>query len=661
MLVIMLGLSFAEMIGDSQTMDEVSHLPAGYSYITQKDMRINPEHPPLVKDLSGLSVWLWSKISGTEINFPYGLKSWQDDINDQWNFGFNFMYRSGNDADKMLFYGRLPMFLFLLLLGFYIFKWARELFGNNAALLSLFLFSFSPTFIAHGHLVTTDVAAAAAIFISLYYFIKWLQNPNKTNLVIAGIIFGLALSAKFSTFLLIPLFVFLVLVWILIGKGPAKIHFRNPQVASEHGPSAQILHLRARERATCGSKNSSPENFCVSERYFGWLKNATKYVSGLILIGIIGLLILYPIYLYHVWNYPVERQVNDMRFVLNSYAEGPDQIPLESCKNLSRIGRCPAELTIWMAQKPLLRPWSQYFYGLLMVVQRASGGNTTYFLGEVSSVGWTSYFPTVYLIKETLPMHILALIALLFAAYSLNPVWKNPFFRLQKWLAGHIAEFAMICFIILYWLSSITSPLNIGVRHVLPTFPFIFILIAGQIKKWLLIIAPENLEGFAKKIKFIGKTLITHSLKYGIISLLLAWQLISVISVFPHFLSYFNELVGGPKNGHIYVVDSNLDWGQDFKRLVKWLDENKIQKIYVDYFGGTVGEYYLGEKLIPWSGEKDCKSMPSGSYLAVSATFRQQCFGAAVKNFTPLNCYQWLKNYEPITTIGNSIFVYRIP
>ena len=613
MLSIMLGLAFFSMLGDSQTMDEVSHLPAGYSYITQKDMRINPEHPPLIKDLSSLSVWLWSKITNTKINFPSEIKAWKDDINGQWDFGFNFMYKSGNNADKMLFWGRLPMLLILLFLGFYVFKWARELFGNQAALLALFFYSFSPTFIAHGHLVTTDVAASAAIFISLYYLVKWLKNSTAKNLIVAGIIFGLALCAKFSTFLLAPLFAFLVFVWMIIKRGNGWV----------------VLH---------------------------------RYLGGLILIGVIGLLAIYPIYLYHTWNYPMERQVNDMRFILQSYANGPDQVPLASCKTLPRIKRCPAELTIWMAQKPLLRPWAQYFYGLLMVIQRASGGNTTYFLGEVSATGWPSYFPIVYAIKEPLAMHILSALALLLSVYwTMKAGFKNIFLRLRNWLEKNTAEVGMISFIVLYWASSITSPLNIGVLHILPTFPFVYLLTSRQITKWLTISAPKLLNGFVDKLKFFGKTLISYSGRYAFVLILILWQFVSVISIYPYYLSYFNELVGGPKNAYKYVVDSNLDWGQDFKRLVNYANENKIDKIYVDYFGGTVGEYYLGEKLIPWSGEKDYKLLPPGSYLAVSATFREQCFGKAVNNFKPLNCYQWLKNYQPVTTIGYSIFVYRIP
>ena len=161
-----------------------------------------------------------------------------------------------------------------------------------------------------------------------------------------------------------------------------------------------------------------------------------------------------------------------------------------------------------MAQKPVLRPLAQYFYGLLMVIQRASGGNTTYFIGEVSTAGWPSYFPIVYAIKEPLAMHILSAIALLFSIYwTIKTGFKNILLWLKNWAEKNIAEVGMISFILLYWASSITSPLNIGVRHVLPTFPFIYLLTSRQITKWLTISAPKLLNGFVEKLKFFGKTL----------------------------------------------------------------------------------------------------------------------------------------------------------
>jgi hypothetical protein len=563
----MFVLAVSSMVDDSATMDEKAHLPAGYSYLTQKDMRLNPEHPPLIKDLAAVPL-LFIK----NINFPSKIKAWKEDINKQWDFGYYFLYKAGNPTDQMLFWARIPMILILILLGFYIFKWARELFGNKTALLSLFLFSFSPTFLTHGRLVTTDVGAAAGIFIAAYYFLKSLQNPSKKNIIWAGIAFGLAELCKFSAILLIPFFIFLALVYWIVK-----------------------------------------------------LKNLKQTLKILIFVFVIGFFLIWPIYQYHVWNYPPEKQVADSKFILQSFGNRP-----------------LANSVVWMADKPVLRPYAQYLLGVFMVLQRAVGGNTTYFMGEVSASGWKNYFPIVYLIKEPLTFHILTLIALLYAAWLIKrQFWVNAFSRTKEVIKKHFPEFAMLSFIFLYWMASLKSNLNIGVRHLLPVLPFTMVLASAGAVKLL-------------KQPFLKA-------KYVLLSGLLLWQATSVVSIYPHFLSYFNEIAGGPDNGYIYTVDSNLDWGQDLKRLKKWTDENKVDKIYVDYFGGGDAQYYLQEKYEPWWGDRNPKELPKGSYLAISATLLQGGRGEPVSGFNQAyGYYNWLYQYKPITKIGYSIFVYYI-
>ncbi len=554
------------MKDDSVTMDELAHLPAGYSYLTQKDMRLNPEHPPLMKDLAAIPL-LFIK----NINFPSEIGAWKEDVNGQWDFGFNFLYQNGNPVDKMIFWGRIPMILILILLGFYIFKWTKELFGQRAALLALFLFSFSPTFLAHGRLVTTDVGAAAGVFIATYYFIKTLQKSTKKNIISAGIAFCLAELCKFSVILLLPFFGLLALIWWLVKLGNFK----------------QTLKI-------------------------------------LVLVFVIGFLLIWPIYQYHVLNYPPERQVRDAGVALSDY---PDLIK---------------KPILFAADKPILRPYAQYLTGLFMVFHRAAFGNTTYFLGEVSNLGWKNYFPVVYSIKEPLTLHILTLIALLYAAWLIKkPFWQNTFQRTGSWIKNHFPEFSMLCFIGLYWTVSLVSSLNIGVRHLLPVFPFTILLVSGMI-------------GNLIKSPFL-------KLKLTILGILILWQAVSVISIYPHFLAYFNELAGGPSHGYIYTVDSNLDWGQDLKRLKNWVDEKGIEKIYVDYFGGGDPQYYLKEKYAPWWGQRNPEEFPKGNYLAVSATFLQGGKGELAPGFNqPTGYYRWLNKYTPITKIGYSIFIYRI-
>jgi len=578
LLVFVFFVCFFSVKNDSLTMDELAHLPAGYSYLSQKDMRLNPEHPPLIKDLAAIPL-----IFIKNINFPYNLKDWKEDINGQWGFGNKFLYYSENPTDEMIFWARIPMILVLLILGFYIFFWAKESFGNKTALLALFLFSFSPTFLAHGRLVTTDVGAALGVTIATYYFLKFLNNPSKKNLFLSGIALGLAELMKFSLILLLPFFVIILFFWIF-------------------------------------NKLLNYKNFLKD-----FLKVGAPYFLYLLFIFIIAYILVWGVYQYHVFNEPPQKQVSDTKFLLSSFGS----------KTL-------ASVVVWMADKPILKPLSKYLLGLFMALQRAVGGNTTYFLGEVSAAGWKTYFPTVYAIKEPLAFHLLVIIAIVYSALLIKkPLWEKPLLRFRLWLKSHFSEFAMLIFIVIYWATSLKSNLNIGIRHLLPVFPFTILLVSKTIVSFL-----EN----PPLIK----------IKKGFLILLLIWQMISVLTTYPYFLSYFNELAGGFKNGYIYTVDSNYDWGQDLKRLVNWLEKNKIEKIYVDYFGGSDVKYYLKDKYLPWWGTRNPNEMPKGSYLAVSATFLMGGIGEPAPGFDlPTRYYQWLCSYKPVAQIG-SIFVFYI-
>ncbi len=576
LLALMLGLAFFSVADDSATMDELAHIPAGYSYIDQQDMRLNPEHPPLLKDLAGLSIWIGSKITGQEINLPLSHKSWTEDINGQWDFGGEFLYRSGNPTDNMLLWSRLPMILITLLLGFYVFKWTREKYGNKAGLIALFLYSLSPTFLAHGRLVTTDVGAATAFFISAYYLVKWLKEQTTKNLVIAGFVFGLALLTKFSLALLIPYFIFLTVVWGLVNY----------------------------------------KSFCLS---------LIKPLAGLFLIGLIALAIIGPVYLYHTWNYPPEKQHQDTQLILDSFGK-----------------RWMADPIIWTSDKPVIRAYGEFFLGLLMVIQRATGGNTTYFLGEISRTGWLHYFPVLFLVKIPLAFLFLAAFSLLYSIYQGIARMKNSRLggKLINCVKNNFTEFALLSFFALYWVTTLRSNLNIGVRHILPTIPILYVLIGGQISQ-----AVKN----------------KRSLWRPLIFLTFIWYALGTVQSYPHFLAYFNQSVGGPSHGYKYVTDSNLDWGQDLKRLERFVQENNIEKIYVDYFGGDSVSYRLGDKFRPWWGDRDPNELPPDSWLAISATLLQGGRGEPVPGYNKkTGYYDWLNQYEPVKVIGHSIFVYHI-
>ena len=128
---------------DAATFDEVAHIPAAYSYVTEHDTRINPEHPPLIKFLSGIP------LAFMNLNFDTTQKFWTGDLPNkwdegQWAAGRHLLYEAGNNPDQIIFWSRLPIILISILLGLFLFKWGRELAGIGAGLLVLLLYAFDP-------------------------------------------------------------------------------------------------------------------------------------------------------------------------------------------------------------------------------------------------------------------------------------------------------------------------------------------------------------------------------------------------------------------------------------------------------------------------------------------------------------------------------------
>lgn len=141
---------------------------------------------------------------------------------------------------------------------------------------------------------------------------------------------------------------------------------------------------------------------------------------------------------------------------------------------------------------------------------------------------------------------------------------------------------------------------------------------------------------------------------------MLIWYIASSFYIHPHYLAYFNELGGGPDKGYQYLVDSNLDWGQDLKGLSNYLKNNKIEKIYLSYFGSdTPQRYGINYDWLPSIYLKNPTSgkrlyFPLKGWIAISATNIEGVY------FQNKNIYAWLKDYKPVKKIGYSIFIYHI-
>lgn len=634
-LVAFAALSVKLAWDDSTTMDEKAHIPASYSYVKYLDMRINPEHPPLIKDLSGLAMIL--ALPG--LNFPVPSTLWErgdenvDPANHpegpakhwglaQWSFGDRFLFQEGNDPDAITFVARLPIILIALLLGYMIFRWTRELAGTLAGLFALLLYAADPNIIGHSHYVTTDIGIAAFIFFSAYFFVRFLKDPSWTNVVLSGLFLGLANLAKFSAVILFPLFGLLVILYAL--------------------------------------SKPKPETLQEAEQKFRQWKLLLSFVLKFAVSVIVCFIAIWALYVPNVWNMPAETTQEIARAVF---------------PNDRAVGRFAESTIVGMSEIPLMKPLAHYFLGVFMVFARVAGGNTYFFLGEVSNQGTALYFPAVFLMKATLPFLALLSFGFIYGLWRIFKVARKDREERKSWTGviahsfhAHIAEYVMLAFVALYSYLSITGNLNIGFRHLFPILPFLFVLGSKMI--------------FSYWRRHVGNHTTWTTVRVFLF-LFACWIILIPVFAFPSsYLSYFNSAMGGPSEGYKYVTDSNYDWGQDVKRLNAWVEkynlclsnnqessadcrlltagkpfptETPIQKIRVDYFGGSSPEYYLGDTYVSWHSH----NAPEPGWYAVSAGFYQESIHKKDQPAGNIN-YSWFPNGSWISHAGDSIFIFYV-
>ena len=508
LLAVFACLNIFSMLQESPTSDETPHLTAGYSYLLTGDYRLNPEHPPLIKLLAALP------LLALNLDFNKDHPSWFK--GEEWSFGEEFMYNNKTSVRTIIFLGRLPIVLIAVLLGLLVFKWSKELYGENAGLLALLFYVFSPNIIANSHLVTFDIGITFFTLLSLYGFYHFLIYPSNRNILFSGLALGLALSTKFSAINIFPMYLLLGLIYFIKEKKAVSL----------------AKYLTA---------------FCL-----------------LLLISVSVILIIYRI---------------------------------------TNIGH--------------------YFDGLKFISGIVSKtGMPAFLLGKYSSTGWWYYFIVAFLLKTQLPLTIFIIATLIYSIIKKKMTTREYFLLIPAALFFAVASI---------------GKMQLGIRYILPVYPFIFIL-AGKI---------VNIN--AKK-----------PLKYFCIALTL-WYILSALIVFPHYLSYFNELSGGPKNGYKYLIDSNVDWGQDLPGLKKLLEKEGNPEIILSFFGsaapGSYGIEYQDFYSYNASGRNEAhinSLYPVKELFAISANTLQCLF------FSDKSTFNWLKKRTPVAFIGNSIFVYDI-
>ena len=506
-------LATSSLLSESQTSDEAIHLAAGFAHITRADFALNPEHPPLAKEIAALPLLL------LDVKLPLEDPSWKAAHTSafQLPLGEQFLHHNGTRFETILTAGRLPIVCLGAALCITVFVLARRIFGWQAALVSLALCALCPNLLAHARLVTTDLAVSLFLVLTLLCVHRYLSAPGPAGLTLTGACIGLTLASKFSAVVIVP---------------------------------AVLLVLLT---APSGLKRLTPAA-------------ALKAFSAMMTAAVVVLAATYGfIYL------PV------------------------------------------------------YFSGLGSVFTTVTGGTQAFLLGSYSNEGWWYYYPVAMLLKSP----VVALLA--FAAI--------PFCYVGGKRAGAVNQHLVLLIpLFMFGAASLVSARNVGLRHVLPLYPILYIL-AGQ------------------TIALIASWPVWR--RRVLLGVMGVWLAASTLFIHPAYLAYFNEIGGGPSQGFRLLSDSNVDWGQDFFRLRRFMKEQGVEEILLAHYGNQDPAYYgITYQYLPGMGH--IKAPPAHVMssdrvlLAISVMTLQGMF------MPDKDVYRWLQERTPMARVGYSIYIYDV-
>ena len=276
-----------------------------------------------------------------------------------------------------------------------------------------------------------------------------------------------------------------------------------------------------------------------------------------------------------------------------------------------------------------------FLLGLYQVAVHNRDGHLASLMGHYGYQGWVLYFPIAFALKTTVPFLLVSLAALAWAARRL---WRGRERRMLL-LLGPFA---------LYMLFAMSGRIDIGVRHIIPAFPFLFILGGALL---------ERLSSSGRRRRLL------------VAAALVAWVVLEAARAYPHYIPYMNQLAWRRPHWY-YLTDSNVEWGDDAKELGLYLrarGETRVTAALLD--GANFDEqsipyvrtldHYGVEQLNLVSADEADLAPPQTRYVAVGASYLNGAFLLAVpvpQRFKVLAYRQ----RTPEAVFGNSIYLYRV-
>jgi hypothetical protein len=251
----------------------------------------------------------------------------------------------------------------------------------------------------------------------------------------------------------------------------------------------------------------------------------------------------------------------------------------------------------------------------------------SYFWGKVYRHGNWEYFPVAFLIKSTLALLILLCLVPLVWRWGLRVRAREMGFLLVP--------------VVVYFVISMSSDMDIGMRHLLPVYPFLYVLVGAA-----------------------AMVLLDRDVRWGfVLAGLLGWQVVTSVRVSPAYMAYGNEAWGGPAKVDRYLGDANTDWGQQLKAVKAYLDERHIANCWFAYFpDGSIDpeDYGVHCKRLPTADLLYWLDVPvttppviSGTVLISAGDLEGIEFGDG-----QLNPYDQFWRVKPTAVIQHSVYVF---
>lgn len=537
------------------------HLAAGVGYWRAGWWLVNPEHPPVVKLLAAAPIF-----AQPDLSFPSQLNPAIEP--NQWDLGRTLLY----DHDPFgrgrwtLFLGRLPMIAIWGALAWLLWRLADRRWGTWAGLLGVSLLLFDPTFLGHGHLITTDVAAAVALLAVVWRLERLVEQPNWRNALWLSGLFAIAQLTKYSL-----LWLWLIIPLLLILAHKLAQDFTGQWLRRTLGLIVAVTVIAT--WVAYGFELRAPASDPRIERLWTEQRELAARVNG------------QP-------STIVERL---------AVAAQPDQ----------PLGRWFERASHW----PI--PAYSYWRGAFAVLSHNYSGHGAFLFGQTSGQGWWWYFPAALALKTPLLTLSLFAVSVWFAGRQVRKVQLTNW-RGWIWFVPPLS----------YFIWSLGSHINIGVRHILPVYPFMFLGIAWLVRSS----APW----------WIWR-------KWLIPGLMLT-SLAVALAAYPNTIGYFNATAGGTSGGHRYLLDSNLDWNQDIWRLRRWLDRHNVTDYSLALFGSIPAE-----KIFP-----EAKPIPPESLIAAGYRPKGPIIISAGQLFNRDGPFAWLRDRPVQARVGSSIWIFNL-